>query len=126
MTATVATRANLRVDVLGIKDSMTIGNWFAGEANYGQLGDIELSDSGLKLAAQFDTQGYNKLRPACDAVFSALFGPSPPSSTLKTLIPALPPPLLLSVAVTATSSSTFCMCSLPARPYIENTGLIVP
>lgn len=55
MTATIATRANLRVDVLGIKDAMTIGNRFAGGANYAQLGDIRLSDSGLKVDAQFNT-----------------------------------------------------------------------
>lgn len=87
-----STGANLRVDVLGTDDSITIDNWFAVGANYAQLGDIRLSDSGLKLDTQINT--LVQAMASFGASFAnmnggATFDPSNPSNAVITSAPLL-------------------------------------
>lgn len=82
-----ANGANLRVDILGTRDAITIDNWFASGANYAQLGDIALSDSGLKLDAQLNT--LVQAMAAFETNFGltnggAAFDPTNPSNTMMT------------------------------------------
>jgi len=82
-----ASGANLRLDLLGTKDSVTIVNWFTGGANYAQLNDVVLSDSGLKLDTQINT--LVQAMASFEASFGlnnggAVFDPTNPSNAVMT------------------------------------------
>lgn len=82
-----STGANLRIDVLGTKDSITIDNWFASGDSYAQLSDIRLSDSSLKLDAQLNTliQAMASFESGFGATNGgAVFDPTNPSNAVIT------------------------------------------
>jgi hypothetical protein len=47
-----STGNNLRLDILGTNESVTIGNWFNSSTSYAQLNEIKLTDSNVEIDSQ--------------------------------------------------------------------------